>query len=273
MSGAHRNWTRLLIAILVLENLWLAYPAIRNLLLRAEESDVARGRRLANELGCFACHGPGGRGGVPNPGSEWEVVPSFHEGTPMMFVHDDDDIRQYIVDGAPEKKRARASYRAEMEAQAIRMPAFRGWIGERDLDALVAYVRAASELLGPSDPELQRGAEVARANGCFACHGEMGGGGVPNPGSLKGYVPGFVGDDFAELVRDREELLSWIRDGSIPRIRDHPIGSFFFERQRIQMPAYERFLSERDIEAVAAYVRWLAAGEWRNQPLARPSAG
>jgi mono/diheme cytochrome c family protein len=256
-----------LAALLLIESSYVAYPWVRDLVLQREESETARGRRLAGELGCFNCHGPGGRGGVPNPGSKWDGVPSFHEGTPMMFVGSDDDLRAYILDGAPQAKRQRESYRKEIGAQAIQMPAYRGWISDRDVDALVAYIRAASELLTPEEQKIVRGGELARANGCFGCHGEMGSGGHPNPGSFKGYVPGFQGQDFAELVRSDEELLGWIRDGGIPRLTEDPFASYFLKRQRIQMPPYERFLDESDIDAVAAYVSWLAQGSWRQMSL------
>jgi len=256
-----------LVAALVVENAWLAYPTVRDRVLQVERSDVRRGRELATRLGCFTCHGPGGSGGVRNPGSKSDTVPAFREQTPMMFVHSDQDVREYILDGAPAAKRVRESYRNEMAGQAIHMPAFRNSVGEQDIGSLVAYVRAASELLGPSDSAVARGAEVVRKNGCFACHGEMGSGGQPNVGSFKGYIPGFIGPDFADLVRDDDELLGWIRDGSIPRLANHPIASRFLERQRIQMPAYKNFLEDDEIKAAAAYVRWLAGGTWRTQPL------
>jgi mono/diheme cytochrome c family protein len=265
-----QRWARVaavLASCLLVQNVWLAYPTVRDWVLQVERDDVRRGREAAQRLGCFNCHGPGGKGGLANPGSEGETVPSFHEGTPMMFVSSDNDIREYILDGAPAAKLQRASYRAEMDAQAIRMPAYRGWVGEADVNALVGYVRASSELLAPTDATVQKGAELARKNGCFACHGEMGGGGLENPGSLKGYIPGFIGHDFRDLVRSDEELVGWIRDGTIPRLATHPVARIFLERQRIQMPAYKAFLSEEDIRAIAAYVRWLAAGEWRTQAL------
>ena len=155
---------------------------------------MARGRRLAGELGCFNCHGAGGRGGVPNPGSKTDDVPSFHEGHA-------DDVRRQRRRPARVHPRRRAGGQAPARivparrspAQAIHMPAFRGWISERDVDALVAYLRAASELLEPEDETIGRGGELARANGCFGCHGEMGSGGHANPGSFKGYIPGFSG--------------------------------------------------------------------------------
>ena len=108
--------------------------------------------------------------------------------------------------------------------------------------------------------------------GCASCHGEMGMGGRPNPGSLKGYIPGFLGGDFRELVRNDEELMTWLRDGALPRISEHPIGRIFFRRQRIHMPAFKQFVAADKLDAVAAYVRWLADGKW-DTPLSLASAG
>lgn len=263
---------RLLIAVLLLvviaQATWIAYPVVRDVVVPPRENAAQRGRRLAAELGCFTCHGPGGRGGVPNPGSEGGEVPSFHQGTMMMYVHDDQDLREYILDGAPAAKLARPEYRAQMEAQALRMPAFRPVVSARQVADLVTYLRAASGLLAPPDDSpAAQGAEVAATAGCFDCHGDLGIGGLPNPGSLKGYIPGFCGEDYEELVRDDEELRGWITDGGIPRLRDDPLASFFLQRQRIQMPAYGEHLSAADIEALVAYVRWVAEGTWQALPL------
>ena len=273
MKQGRLRWIWVLGGLLITEQLWLAYPWSRAIVLQLEESDVARGQRVANDLGCFSCHGSDGHGGAANLGSQDETVPQFNEQTPMMFVKSDNDIREYILDGAPAAKRARASYREAMQSQAIQMPAYRGWVKDADVNALVAYVRAVSGMLKPEDPMVERGAALARKNGCFACHGEMGNGGIANPGSFKGYIPAFTGTDFKELVRSDDELLSWLRDGSIARIREHPIGSRFLARQRIQMPAYRKFLSDDDVAAIATYVRWLAQGEWRRQPLSADSPG
>lgn len=266
-----RSAPRLLLVALLLvvaaETAYLAWPVARDVVLPPYASDVDQGRALAARMGCFSCHGPGGRGGVPNPGSKGGEVPSFREGTVMMYAHEDQDLREYILDGAPATKRERPAYRAEMDAQAIRMPAYRGWVSERQVALLVAYLRAASDLLAPAEGPAERGAELVARSGCFACHGEMGSGGLPNPGSLKGYIPGFFGPDFKELVQSDDELRGWIADGGIPRLRDDPAARFFIDRQRAQMPAYASHLAPQEIDAVMAYVRWLARGEWRSLPL------
>jgi mono/diheme cytochrome c family protein len=254
-------------ALVAAESAYLAYPAVRDLLAPPYASRAQHGRELAAQLGCFSCHGPGGRGGVPNPGSETKQVPSFREGTIMMYAHDDQELREYILDGAPAKKLAQTSYRAAQAKQMLRMPAFRDFVGDADVAALVAYLRAASGLLVPADEPAARGADLALTYGCFECHGEMGAGGVPNPGSLKGYIPGFGGADYEELVRGDGELRAWIADGGVARLRDDQLASFFLQRQRIQMPAFKDRLSTGDVDALVAYVRWLASGRWQQLPL------
>jgi mono/diheme cytochrome c family protein len=266
------NWIALLAIALIAETDYLALPAAWRLALRAEETDAVRGQRVAQALGCFNCHGAEGRGNVPNPGSAYDTVPSFTEQTLMMFAKNDQELTEYIVDGAPQRRRRDPRYREQIDRQALRMPAFRGWISDRDLTALVAYLRVVSGLLQPPDGVVARGQQLARELGCFSCHGEMGMGGQPNPGSLKGYIPGFLGEDFRELVRSDDELLTWLRNGALPRVSEHLVGRYFFKRQRVRMPAFGPLVEDEKLQAVAAYVRWLAQGRWYRQPLVSSSA-
>src|SRR5262245_34472204 len=136
-----------LLIIVAIETAYLGWPIARDIVMPPYASDVDQGRVLAARLGCFNCHGPGGRGGVHNPGSKGGEVPAFREGTVMMYAHEDKDLREYILDGAPAKKRERPAYQAEMESQAVRMPAYRGFVSDREVDLLIAYIRAASDLL------------------------------------------------------------------------------------------------------------------------------
>jgi mono/diheme cytochrome c family protein len=260
--------TSVVLAVLLLGAVgWIVYPLVRTVVIPPEITPAARGRRLAGELGCFTCHGPLGRAGVVNPGSKYDSVPPFHEGTIMMFAKSDQELREYILDGAPAAKLRSEEYQKEMRGQAIRMPPFRDFVGEGDVDDLVAFLRASSEMLFPPDGRATEGEELAHTLGCFTCHGEMGSGGHANPGSLKGYIPGFFGPDYAELVKDDDELRSWIANGGISRLTDDPLASFFLERQRVQMPAYGGFLDDAQIAALMAYVKWLASEEWRGMPL------
>src|SRR5438552_4014807 len=150
----------------------------------------------------------------------------------------------------------------------IRTLIARAWITLALVEsAWLAYPLVRARVLALEDTPAARRRRVAAELGCFACHGPLGAGGVPNPGSLKGYVPGYWGADFDDLVRSDEELWHWIAEGEIRRITEHPISAFFFRRQAIKMAAFGRFLPEDDVRALAAYVRWIHAGAWR--PLAR----
>jgi mono/diheme cytochrome c family protein len=248
-----------------LETGWLLFPVVRRIVLSVEETPATRGHRLAAELGCFACHGPEGGGGTKNPGSQEGEVPAFTEQTQMMYVKTTDDLREYILDGAPKRRREDPDYVARMQAAAVHMPAYRGHVSAAQVEDLVAYLRAASGQLFPPEDQAQvaRGGELVTEHHCFRCHGPFGAGGVPNPGSFKGYIPGFWGPDYDELVRTDDELREWIAEGEIARITAHPIGGWFFRRQAAKMPGYGRFLSPEDIAAIGAYLKWIRAGAWR----------
>src|SRR5437660_5276317 len=190
MPGLRRALARALVALVVIETAWLLYPAVRVGLLALEATPARRGQRLAGELGCSSCHGPGGGGGTKNPGSEDGSVPAFTERTQMMYVKTTDDLREYVLDGAPRRKRDDPDYRAKMEAAALRMPAYRAVVSAGQLEDLVAYLRATSGMILPDETKAARGAELAGDFACFSCHGPLGSGGMPNPRSLKGYIPG-----------------------------------------------------------------------------------
>ncbi|RMF87249.1 MAG: cytochrome c, partial [Nitrospirae bacterium] len=93
--------------------------------------------------------------------------------------------------------------------------------------------------------------------GCFRCHGPGGLGGIANPGSFAGFIPGWRGRGYRALVRDREELFAWIREGTVARLEHNPVARWILSRQRIRMPAYRDRLSGEELEAIAAYVAWL----------------
>ena len=245
----------------------LMYPRVRDLVLGVELTRAERGYQVALQAGCFNCHGPNGIGGVKNPGSDDGEVPGFAGGTAMMWVKSEQELREYILNGAPARKLADPRYKPKMEAQLLAMPAYRDYLSGRQVDDLIVYLRAVSGLITPRDELAAQGQELAYRYGCFNCHGPMGAGTSKNIGSLKGYIPGWWGNDFRDLVRSDEELRGWILDGEIERLRSQPIARFFTRSQRVFMPAFRDFMPEKDVQALMRYVRWVNEGSWQNKPL------
>ena len=224
-----------------------------------------RGRRLAEREGCFTCHGAGGTKGAANPGRTDKSVPTFR-GDLMMYADDAADVRAWILDGGTAAKRASKSWQEARAAGALRMPAFRGSLGPRQIDDLVAYVMAVSDSPEPADSLALAGRERARALGCDGCHGLAGRLAPNNPGSFKGYIPSWDGGDFAELVANEQEFGEWVRHGVSDRFKANPAARYFLDRSRLRMPAYEKHLAEGDVAALWAWVQWLRS------PAARPDS-
>lgn len=216
----------------------------------AADQPIVRGRRIAERMGCFACHGPGGERPIPNPGASGGEVPRWGGGLWMMYNEDEEDVRAWIRDG-------RAPSHAPDDGALIAMPAYGERLTEAELDDLTAYVLAVSQFGWPEDEGVAAGREVAVQLGCFGCHGPEGRGLLANPGSLKGYVPPWDGDDYAELVHDREELEQWVRNGISDRFRANPVARRILESQAIPMPAYGDRVTEEDLDGLAAYIDWL----------------
>jgi mono/diheme cytochrome c family protein len=284
ISGRARL-SALTLATLALGSLaaWGFFNYVRKPELTAE----LRGYALAGELGCHGCHGPRGTGGVPNPKGRDAEVPAWDGGTAMMFVRNDDEIREWIMDGKPWRLALRDSLDARRranEAQRTRdsfprpgevslrprpdappelplaMPAYRDVIDERQLEDLVAYYKAVADFTEMPD-DARAGYRAAQSLGCFGCHGPGGLIGVENPGSFKGYIPPWRGPDYEELVRSDDELRSWVLDGSIPRLTENRAARFFVRRQVIRMPGYRGVIADSTLADVERYIGWLNSAE------------
>jgi mono/diheme cytochrome c family protein len=215
-----------------------------------------RGRRLAEQQGCFGCHGAAGTKGAMNPGRSDKSVPTF-AGDLMMYADDAADVRAWILDGGTARKRASKSWQEARAAGAVHMPAFRGLLAPERIEELVAYVMLVSGSPEPEDSLAALGLERAQALGCTGCHGIGGRLARPNPGSFKGCVPSWDGADLPELVANEAEFAQWVRHGVSARFKANPIAMFFLKRGSLHMPAYEEHLAAGDLAALWAYVRWL----------------
>jgi mono/diheme cytochrome c family protein len=251
-----------------------------------------RGYQLAEDLGCHGCHGPRGGGGVPNIGTQEGEIPAWDGGMSMMYVKDEKEIREWILDGRPWRLAMRDSLNAhalEKEGRAhrdsisgnktdreraenllskrlpsqdtpwkppLRMPAFRGVVTEQQLDDLVAYYKVIADF-DPMPDNARAGYHAAKDLGCFGCHGPGGLITAHNARSFKGYIPPWRGPDFHDLVHYDSELKQWILDGHIDRLQNNKAALFFTRRQVIKMPAYRGVASDSTVAAVIDYVKWV----------------
>ena len=215
-----------------------------------------RGRRIAERTGCFGCHGPGGLRGANNPGRTDKTVPNFADDM-MMYAKTPEEIHEWIHNGVTHKKANSVTWRTDRDRGALKMPAFKDRMNERDMDDVVAYVMAVTGMPEPEDSLPSHGLQRAEDLGCIGCHGPGGRLARTNPGSWKGYIPAWDGKDFTELVHDSTEFRQWVEHGVSRRFDSDPFASFFLRRAVLKMPAYEKHTEVGDVSALWAYVTWL----------------
>jgi len=250
MTSRLRWWLWIFAALALVEGAALGVLSLRSYWQRtAAAAPVQRGRRLAERLGCFGCHGPGGAGGVANPGpKEASTVPAWNDGTYMMYSDTEADVRAWIADGhAPGTKPPQG---------LLQMPAYKTRLTAAEIDDVTAYVLTVMQF-AQLDGQAAAGQDAAKRLGCFGCHGPEGRGLVLNPGSLKGYTPPWDGADYAELVQSPAEFKQWVRNGITDRFRANPAARHFVEGEVVRMPAYADKASDADLEALQAYIAWV----------------
>jgi mono/diheme cytochrome c family protein len=105
-----------------------------------DDPGARNGYAVAERLGCFGCHGPGGRGANRNPGSLKGYIPPWDGPDFSELVANDGELREWIVSGRPRRLEANPLARFFLDRQAIRMPAFGGHVTDEELQALQAYI-------------------------------------------------------------------------------------------------------------------------------------
>jgi mono/diheme cytochrome c family protein len=235
-----------------------------------ESSPVSRGARLAEEAGCFACHGRS------------EEEPRFNlrlaalgdwrgKNNPSLWEGEITEVKvlvDWIANGvtADEVEKHKNLF--------IRMPAYKDRLTSGEIEDIAAWILAeglkiwadpaAAKIPPPGqaltpDQLFVAGDALSRRHGCYQCHGELGQGGVANPDSFKGYIPGFQGKDFLKLTADgdRAEILHWIDQGRGRAIESGPLGRIakrFLDGQAIPMPGYREHLTTDEKELLADYL-------------------
>lgn len=252
-----RRWVWSLVACLVAFLLATPY-VLRALLWQWEENPLLEGRELAREAGCLTCHFPYRGEEIANPGSRWKVVPRFEAGNAMMYVKSRGEIEEFIRFGAPTSWLENPRARARLAEQRIRMPAYEERLSDAQIERLAVWASVVEGVEVAGDESAARGRRLARDNGCISCHGLEGAGGLPNPGSLGGFIPGFLGENFRDLVESRAEFDEWVETGSLERLQRNPLVRWVWRRQALSMPAFAD-LSDADLDALWSWIQAVRA--------------
>lgn len=223
----------------------------------AETTPALRGQVIAAKLGCFTCHGVDGRGGVADPGSRSGMISGWDGAAVSALAVNEGEIREWILDGQPARLKEVAV--PTLHAPLMPMPAYRNRISENELTDLLVYFRAVSAFDTNITSLAYEGRHEATKLGCFACHGPGGIGGAMNPGSFKGHIPAWDGEEYGEIVRDEGELREWIMEGHPERLWNNPAARHFLEEQVVQMPAYHRVIADDQLTKIMGYIQWRRA--------------
>ena len=233
------------------------------------------------QTNCVACHGPQGKQGVPNPGSDDGSVPPLNPIDPTM-VSSNYKTFAYNIDLFVQHGSTPAG-----SNPSISMPAWgdQNALTQQQIADVIAYVislnpakapaqgttettptaetsstEVGEEIARPSNPggpgdalnltgDAASGAQIFQTN-CVACHGPQGTQGVPNPGTDDGSVPPLNPIDPTMVSSDYKTFAYnidlFVQHGSTPA------GS----NPSISMPAWgdQNALTQQQIADVIAYV-------------------
>ena len=87
-----------------------------------EDSVVRTGYAVAERLGCFGCHGPGGRGAGRNPGSLKGYIPPWDGRDFAELVADQAELREWILAGRPRRLQTNPLARFFLDRQVTGCP-------------------------------------------------------------------------------------------------------------------------------------------------------
>jgi mono/diheme cytochrome c family protein len=134
------------------------------------------------------------------------------------------------------------------------MPVWGSVISARQVDDLVAYIRAGLPAVPTATPvaipqgqgAAVEGAALYVRYGCVNCHGPNGLGGVPNPQSPDKTIPPLSGADFFSEFNTDAKIIDVIKSGSV--IGKAPI---------VSMPHWGGIITADRLNALVAYIKTL----------------
>jgi mono/diheme cytochrome c family protein len=249
-----------------------------------KESPEQLGFALVEHLGCLFCHGLGGRQGIVNPNAEREYVPAWDSPEFAKRYPTPEKVRETIREGRfPDKAK-------DAQGNPIPMPPWGNRLSDREIDAIIAYIWSLRETPVESHPAGGLGAEAAESAyldpihvdrppesedegdhmhappdtgggalvkqgrsmvqylGCLHCHGVGGREGIENPNAKRKHVPAWDDPEFIERY-PVDDGVRWVitagrKPDKDPEATDDPVP----------MPPFGRMLSDREMDAIVAYI-------------------
>ncbi|MDY6932685.1 MAG: nitrous oxide reductase accessory protein NosL [Spirochaetota bacterium] len=95
---------------------------------------------------------------------------------------------------------------------------------------------------------------VAEYNSCFVCHGIDGVGGIRNPGSNNGYIPGWNTEEFNQHINSKATLKEMILNSITDEMRKDSKRMAGREKGRLKMPAWKGFIKGKELHALTNYI-------------------
>lgn len=133
-----------------LRDLVAYWKAVAEWQMPPDDPQAAKGYQVAKQSGCFACHGAGGRGSPPNPGSFKGYIPAWGSADFTELVRDEAELEQWILDGVSERFRKNPAAQFFLRRAPIKMPAYRGYLNRDEVEALKAYIHWLRQRTRPS---------------------------------------------------------------------------------------------------------------------------
>ena len=105
-----------------------------------EDELAFKGREIAEEKGCFGCHGPMGWGGGANAKSFKGHVPAWTGKEYKELLRSDEELEQWIMNGRSDRFANDPIASWFLDRATLQMPAYREKMTPDDFEAIKAYI-------------------------------------------------------------------------------------------------------------------------------------
>ncbi len=110
-------------------------------LIEIKDTLAEHGYNIAQNNGCFGCHGPYGLGGGINPGAFKRYIPGWEGADYSDLVQSDEELREWIENGHIERIDNNAVARYFTKDQVINMPGYKNLLSQNEIEAVEHYIR------------------------------------------------------------------------------------------------------------------------------------